>query len=115
MPSPNPAFPPTAELAQLAELLGLEDTRDIVRTYLDEFPRLHLRLSHGTPAEQHRTAHSLKSSARQMGALALSERLGELEARLTTPGARVTPADLAAITTDFEKSAAALRSFAAVR
>jgi len=108
-----PALPPTPELAQLADLLGEADTRDIVRTYLDEFPRLYQRLAGGNREEQHRSAHSLKSSARQMGDLALSQRLADLEDRLRTPGTAATPADLAAITADFEKSANALRSYAA--
>jgi HPt (histidine-containing phosphotransfer) domain-containing protein len=109
----DPTVPPTAELAQLADLLGVAETRDIVRTYLSEFALLYHRLSHGTPEEQHRTAHSLKSSARQMGDLALSQRLAELETRLKTLGGTVTAADLATITADFEKSANALRSYAA--
>lgn len=113
MSRPSPAFPPTPELAQLADLLGEADTRDIVRTYLSEFALLYQRLAGGTREEQHRTAHALKSSARLMGALALSQRLADLEACLLAPGATLTPVDLAGITADFENSATALRSYVA--
>lgn len=113
MPPPAPAVPPTPELAELADLLGAADTRDIVRTYVREFPLLYQRLADGSREEQHRAAHSLKSSARQMGDLTLFQRLADLEARLLIPGATVTPADLAAISADFGRNVAALRAYGA--
>jgi len=72
-------------------------------------------LSRGDTARSRRAAHGLKSSARQMGATALADRMENLEMRLAVPDSRVTAEDLAAVAADFAAAAGPLRSFAAGR
>jgi HPt (histidine-containing phosphotransfer) domain-containing protein len=105
------SVPPTPELAQLAEILGLDDTRDLVRTFLSEFETIRHGLQEGPRGKQHRLAHALKSSARHMGAKDLSAYAAELELRLEARDGTITPADLQAITVAFEQQAPALRNF----
>lgn len=80
--------------------------------FLREFPVLRKALERGTPREAQLAAHSLKSSAQHMGAMALAERMAELERRLGEPGAAVAAGDLEAVDRDFEAQAASLRAFA---
>ena len=103
---------PTAALAELAEVLGVDNVQTLVQTFLRDFPVSFQELSNSDRKNQHRVAHSLKSNARLMGAMTLSAQMAELEKRLepaTGPG--VTPADLAAISTEFETIAGPLRAF----
>jgi HPt (histidine-containing phosphotransfer) domain-containing protein len=90
----------------------LASAREIVRTFLGSFPAMLHDLSRGNVERSRRAAHGLKSSARQLGAHALSERMAALEARLSTPGQKVTPEDLAGAARDFADAAATLRKFA---
>jgi len=104
--------PPTEALAELAEVLGEDNVRTLARTFLRDFPASIHELSNAARKERHRAAHSMKSNARLMGAMDLSARMADLEKRLeTTDGADVTPADLVAINTEFEKIAGPLRAF----
>jgi HPt (histidine-containing phosphotransfer) domain-containing protein len=104
--------PPNKALADLAAVLGDDNVRTLARTFLRDFPKSIEELSGGERANRHRVAHSMKSSSRLMGALDLSQRMAELEQRLSAANARdVTPADLAAINAEFEKLAAPLRKF----
>jgi len=104
--------PPNAALAELAEVLGEDNVRTLVRTFLRDFPVSMSELSGGDRTNRHRIAHSMKSNSRLMGAIALSERMAELETRLAAPGgADVGPADLTAITKEYETIAAPLRLF----
>jgi HPt (histidine-containing phosphotransfer) domain-containing protein len=106
--------PPTEALAELAAVLGEDNVRTLVRTFLRDFPLSLRELSGGERSNRHRVAHSMKSNSRLMGALALSRRMAELEARLEpADGLDVTPADLAAINAEFEKIAGPLRAFVA--
>ena len=106
------APPPNEALAELASVLGEDNVRTLVGTFLRDFPASFQELSAGDRSNRHRAAHSVKSNARLMGAIALSERMAELEKRLEAPaGGDVTPADLAAIKTEFEEIAAPLRTF----
>lgn len=108
MPTP----PPNAALAELADVLGEDNVRTLVRTFLRDFPVSFNTLSTGDRKNRHRIAHSMKSNSRLMGASTLSDRMAELEARLAdNEQAEVTPADLAAITADFEAIAGPLRAF----
>jgi HPt (histidine-containing phosphotransfer) domain-containing protein len=104
--------PPNAALADLAAVLGDDNVRTLVRTFLREFPLSHQELGGGQRTNRHRIAHSMKSSARLMGATALSQRMAELEGRLSEEnGKDVTPGDLANISAEFEAFAGPLRKF----
>ena len=104
--------PPNAALAELAEVLGEDNVRTLVRTFLRDFPISLSELSGGDRKDRHRIAHSMKSNTRLVGALELSHRMAALEARLDRPdGGDVTPADLAAIAGEYEAVAAPLRAF----
>jgi HPt (histidine-containing phosphotransfer) domain-containing protein len=107
--------PPNPALAELIELLGQDDVRELVGLYLTEFDILIRRLAGGSREIQHRTAHSLKSSARQLGLLELSRMMAALESRLNEPTGNLTPEDILAVTAEFERTAPALRTFAARR
>ena len=107
--------PPNESLAELASVLGEDNVRTLVTTFLRDFPQSLKELDGGERKNRHRAAHSMKSNARLMGANALSERMAELEARLEKEaGPDVTPADLAAIAAEFETVAGPLRAFAGV-
>ena len=104
--------PPTTALAELAAVLGQDNVKTLVRTFLREFPISFKELSGGERHNRHRIAHSMKSNSRLMGALALSKRMAELEARLSEEnGLDVTPEDLVHISAEFEAIAEPLRKF----
>jgi HPt (histidine-containing phosphotransfer) domain-containing protein len=105
--------PPTAELAELAAVLGEDNVRTLVRTFLRDFPASVAELSGpGDRKNRHRVAHSMKSNSRLMGAHALSVRMASLEARLDSPdGADVTDDDLTLIEGDYAAIADPLRLF----
>lgn len=104
--------PPNDALAELATVLGEDNVRTLVRTFLRDFPVSLRELSNTERKERHRAAHSMKSNSRLMGAMDLSQRMADLEARLeSTDGADVGPADLAAINAEFESVAGPLRAF----
>jgi HPt (histidine-containing phosphotransfer) domain-containing protein len=104
--------PPNRAIADLVNILGLSDARELVQTYLREFDTIIRSLATGSRETQHRMAHALKSSARHMGATHLAQRMASLEARLQRPDALLTQDDLRAVTEEFERSAGALRTFA---
>ena len=104
--------PPNEALADLASVLGDDNVRTLVRTFLRDFPPSFQELNGGDRANRHRIAHSIKSNARLMGAISLSDRMAELEKRLEGPaGDDITPADLRAINAEFEEIAGPLRAF----
>ena len=95
-----------------ASVLGEDNVRTLAATFLRDFPGSFQELSSGDRANRHRIAHSMKSNARLMGAMAMSERMAELEKRLEgATGADLTPADLTAINAEFEEIAKPLRAF----
>lgn len=105
--------PPNASLADLANVLGEDNVRNLVRTFLSEFPVSFQTLRTGDPKNRHRIAHSLKGNTRLVGALELSERFAELEARLEeSPGSEITVAELDALRAQFDALAGPLRTFA---
>lgn len=105
--------PPTEALAELSAVLGEDNVRTLVQTFLRDFPVSLRDLGGGERRNRHRLAHSMKSNARLVGALPLAQRMAALEKRLENPeGADVSPADLAGITTDYEAVVGSLRDFA---
>jgi HPt (histidine-containing phosphotransfer) domain-containing protein len=104
--------PPNAALADLAAVLGADNVRTLVRTFLRDFPLSFQGLTKGDRPNRHRLAHSMKSNSRLMGAIALSQRMAELEKRLSDElGDDVTQDDLAKISAEFEAIAIPLRKF----
>ena len=105
-------LPPNEALAELAAVLGVENVRTLVRTYLHDFPMLFQQLSGGERKNRHRVAHSMKSNSKLVGAMNLSRRMAEFEARLAAEnGQDVQPADLAAIQAEFKSIEPPLRKF----
>jgi HPt (histidine-containing phosphotransfer) domain-containing protein len=104
--------PPNDALADLAAVLGADNVRTLVRTFLRDFPISFQALGHSDRKNCHRLAHSMKSNSRLMGAHQLSQRMAEIEARLSEDdGGDVTPDDLSYISAEFEAVAAPLRKF----
>lgn len=104
--------PPNDELAELAAVLGDDNVRTLVRTFLREFPTSMEGLSGGDRRNRHRLAHSMKSNARLVGAHQLSQRMAALEARLgSADGPDVAPDDLMEISAEFAAIAGPLRAF----
>lgn len=107
-----PCPPPNDALAELAAVLGEDNVRTLVRTFLRDFPVAQQGLIGGERSNRLRLAHSMKSNARLMGAIDLSNYCASLEARLSTPdGADVNDFDRTAIETMYQKIAAPLREF----
>jgi HPt (histidine-containing phosphotransfer) domain-containing protein len=107
------APPPNQELAELAAVLGEDNVRTLVRTFLRDFPVSLAELSGpGERKNRHRIAHSMKSNSRLMGAHALSQRMAALETRLEEAGGSdVNADDLTLIARDYEAVAGPLRVF----
>jgi len=104
--------PPNDALADLASVLGDDNVRTLVRTFLRDFPTSFAELSNGDRRNRHRVAHSMKSNSRLMGGNALAERMAEIEARLgQATGADINPQDLAEILAEFDALAGPLRNF----
>lgn len=91
-PSPRPALTPMAEdaaidRAAVMTLLDLDDSGDLLREVFSVFlqtadtglAELEAALAAGNPQATARPAHSLKSSAANVGAMALSRLYGEVE------------------------------------
>jgi HPt (histidine-containing phosphotransfer) domain-containing protein len=109
-----PAIPLNDDLNDLVTLLGEDNVRQLVRTFLREYPLLLQQLAAGDRKTQHRIAHNLKSNARVIGARALSARMAAIEDRLNTAGGSdLTPSDIASIQAEFDAAALPLRTFAA--
>jgi hypothetical protein len=104
--------PPNEAISELAAVLGDEATRDVVRLFLEDFPVSISRLGTGSRDDQVMIAHGLKSSARHMGAAALSRRMAKLEACLGVPGGAISGEELAAAIADFAAVAPQLRQYA---
>lgn len=103
---------PNNSLRELAQVLGEDGTREIVRLFLHDFPESIRRLGSASHVDQLRIIHGIKSSSLHMGAKQLSERLAEIEDRLAADGAGVLPREIAGIVSDFGEVLPALRKFA---
>ena len=104
--------PPNEALVELVEILGEDDTKDLVRSFLQDFSPSIRRITMGDRENQKRTVHSLKSTARHMGCLALSRKMAMYETRLIDSTAEITTEDIIAIVEEFEKAAPPLRAYA---
>jgi HPt (histidine-containing phosphotransfer) domain-containing protein len=105
--------PPNPRLAALVAMLGEADTRELLELFLASIPELLGKLSSPDRSEAERAAHSLKSSAKQMGMLDLAQRMAAMEIRLRSDGPAVPAAELAEITRDVAAAAQPLRDYAA--
>ena len=104
--------PPNEALAELAAVLGDDNVRTLVRTFLRDFPTSFQEFTVGDRTNRHRIAHSMKSNSRLMGAHELSRLMASLEDRLgRSDGEDVTADDLATISSHFEEAAGPLRQF----
>ena len=104
--------PPNEALAELSDVLGADNVKTLVRTFLRDFPATIRDLATSDRTSQHRFAHSMKSNARLMGAHELSRHMAEIEERLSVAGGgSVTAKEIAAIRAEFEAVAAPLRTF----
>jgi HPt (histidine-containing phosphotransfer) domain-containing protein len=101
-----------ASLQELAQVVGAEGAREIVRLFLHDFPESIRRLGSASHVDQLRIIHGIKSSALHMGARQLSERLAEVEDRLAAHGASVLPIEIAGIVSDFGEVLPQLRKYA---
>jgi len=80
----DPPLIDTATLDDMVEYIGLEALRPVVELFIGESRNLSVAITAGAaePAKREavrRAAHSLKSSAGQLGGAALSEAAAELE------------------------------------
>lgn len=105
--------PPNDAIAELAHGLGEEDARELVRMFLSGFELTLSALSSKNREDRRRAAHSLKSSSRIVGLLALSRQMAELEDRLSKEAGDVLPTDVSAAREKFDEIAPVLRAFAA--
>ena len=104
--------PPNQALADLAAVLGEDNVRTLVRTFLRDFPVALKDLRNTDRKNRHRLAHSMKSNSRLIGALVLSARMAALEERLSVEnGDDVTPQDLTGIAADYAEVAGPLKKF----
>jgi HPt (histidine-containing phosphotransfer) domain-containing protein len=107
----SPVPPPNTAIAELASALGDDSARELVDMYLSSFEAMLRDLKCSDFDQRKRAAHSLKSSSRIVGATALSNRMADLEARLTNSRGDITPDDLTATVADFEQIAVPLRAY----
>jgi HPt (histidine-containing phosphotransfer) domain-containing protein len=105
-------LPPNEAIEALAAVLGDEDTREIVRVFLDDFPDSARLLGTSGREDQRRIAHGLKSSALHMGAKGLSERMAAIEESLSRDGETLAPGELEAAIADFGAVEPELRRYA---
>ena len=103
--------PPNSAIAELSSALGEESARELVDMYLGNFPTVLGELNSGDREQRRRAAHSLKSSSHIVGAGAMSDRMAELEARLTLPEGEILPEDITATVQEFDRIAVALRAY----
>ncbi len=100
-------------LAQFVSAMGDDNVRTFVRTFLRDFPVSIRDLAAADRKNGRRIAHRMKSESRMMGATVLSQRMLEIQERLTPETGRgLESADLEAIAADFEVIAPALRQYA---
>ena len=105
--------PPNEAIAHLINALDLEDTCQVIQTYLREYEREVRRITTLDRVTQQRIAHSLKSSSAQMGAMELSKRFAAIEHRLGAGEAVISATEAVELQAEFDRTAAPLRAFVA--
>ena len=106
--------PPNSSLRELAAVIGEENTRNLVRTFLREFPASLKELSLVERRQQHRLIHSMKSSTNVIGAHDFSARLAQLEEKLADPALPdLSPPEIQQLAGEFETVVGPLRDFVA--
>jgi HPt (histidine-containing phosphotransfer) domain-containing protein len=105
-------IPPNEDLAELVALLGMDNVRLLLRTFLREYPLLIEQLESGDRKTRHRIAHSLKSNARVIGARTLSSYMAAIEERLShETGSDLSTSDIASIRSQFDSAGREIRVF----
>ena len=102
---------PNERLKSLVEILGENETRELVRIYLGSVPKLLKELAGSDRENARRAAHSLKSSSQQMGAAEIAAQALELERRLDADGPAVTPLELSLFQARYKRMETVLRPF----
>lgn len=103
---------PNDRLANLIAVLGNEETRELVRLFLTSAPKLLADIAGSDAERARRAAHSLKSSAQQMGASDISEQARELENRLAEGGPLPSKPEIALLQARFRSVEKRLRGYA---
>lgn len=103
---------PNERLAALSQVLGEEETRELVRIFLRTAPRLVGEIGQDDRAEARRAAHSLKSSSSQMGLADLSKQALDIEKRFDAGGAAPSAMELTLLQARIKRAEATLRSYA---
>ena len=108
--------PPTPELAELSAILGPANAREVTLTFLHDTPQLIADFAivtapDGEVSPCQLAAHSLKSTARLVGANTLSALAAALEAKFIATGAAPTPAEIEIIRSEFARFRAFLTPF----
>lgn len=102
---------PNESLRTLAELVGEDETRELVRIYLSSVPRILADIASADRELAHRAAHSLKSSSYQMGLAEVSEQAKEIELRLHAGGSLAAPYEITLLTARLKKLEPVLRAY----
>lgn len=106
------ASAPNDRLANLIAVLGDDETRELVRIFLGSAPRLIADIGGADLDRARRAAHTLKSSAMQMGAVDLSEHARQIEQRLHDGGPAPTAPELKLLQGQFRSTEKRLRGYA---
>jgi HPt (histidine-containing phosphotransfer) domain-containing protein len=93
-------------------MLGEADTRELLELFLDGIPELLGMVGGADRTEAERAAHSLKSTAKQMGMLDLAEKMAALETRLRGDGPGFSPKEMSALNREVAAASEPLRAWA---
>jgi len=95
----------TSSLNHLIDVLGPDDTRELVQIYLDQTARELDRLGTLPLSKQMIVIHGLKGSSYQVGALLFAAQCGALESQLRNSDAVLTPEERVALRAGFDECA----------
>jgi len=94
-----------SSLDHLIDVLGLEDTKELVQIYLDQTVRELDRLGALPVGKQMIVVHGLKGSSYQVGALLFAAQCGALESQLKDSDAVLSTDELAVLRAGFDECA----------